>query len=107
MDNTKTLRGKQKRYLRAQAHGMRPIFQVGKDGVSSEWLTQIKIAIEKRELLKINILQNASVEPEEVTEYIETNSQIKVVQKIGHVLVLYCPAKVKENRNISLEVAKI
>ena len=28
------LTGKQKRYLRAQAHQLKPIFQIGKDGVS-------------------------------------------------------------------------
>ena len=28
------LRGKQKRYLRSEAHHLKPIFQIGKDGVS-------------------------------------------------------------------------
>ena len=56
------LRGKQKRYLRSQAHEMRPLFQVGKDGLSANWLKQIEDAIEKRELLKINLLQNTMVE---------------------------------------------
>ena len=42
------LKGKQKRYLRAQAHGMRPLFQVGKEGLSANWLAQIEDAIEKQ-----------------------------------------------------------
>ena len=29
------LKGKQKRYLRSQAHGMRPLFQVGKEGLTA------------------------------------------------------------------------
>lgn len=101
------LRGKQKRYLRSQAHDMRPLFQVGKDGLSANWLKQIEDAIEKRELLKINLLQNTMVEVAEVKEFIEAHSQIQVVQTIGHVLVLYCPAKKKEHRSYSLEVAKL
>ena len=28
------LRGKQKRYLRSEAHHLKPIFQIGKDGLS-------------------------------------------------------------------------
>ena len=60
------LKGKQKRYLRSQAHGMRPLFQVGKEGLTANWLKQVEDAIEKRELLKINVLQNAIVEDEEV-----------------------------------------
>ena len=101
------LRGKQKRYLRAQAHNMRPLFQVGKEGLTPNWLKQIEDAIEKRELLKINMLQNALVEDVEVVAYIENNSKIQVVQKIGHVFVLYKQADKKEHRTYSLEVAKI
>ena len=97
------LRGKQKRYLRSQAHEMRPLFH----GLSANWLKQIEDAIEKRELLKINLLQNTMVEVAEVKEFIEAHSQIQVVQTIGHVLVLYCPAKKKEHRSYSLEVAKL
>lgn len=101
------LKGKQKRYLRSQAHGMRPLFQVGKEGLTANWLKQVEGAIEKRELLKINVLQNAIVEDEEVIEYIEDNSQIQVVQKIGHVLVLFKQADKRENRSYSLEAAKM
>lgn len=101
------LRGKQKRYLRAQAHDMRPIFQVGKEGLTENWLRQIEDAIEKRELLKISILQNALVEDEEVIEYIEENSRIQVVQKIGHTLVLFKQADKRENRSYSRDVARI
>lgn len=101
------LKGKQKRYLRSQAHGMRPLFQVGKEGLTANWLKQVEDAIEKRELLKINVLQNAIVEDEEVIEYIEDNSQIQVVQKIGHVLVLFKQADKRKNRSYSLEAAKM
>ncbi len=95
------LKGKQKRYLRAQAHGMRPLFQVG------NWLAQIEDAIEKRELFKVNILQNALVEDEEVIAFIEDNTDIQVVQKIGHVLVLFKQADKRDNRSYSLEVTKL
>lgn len=101
------LKGKQKRYLRSQAHGMRPLFQVGKEGLSANWLAQIEDAIEKRELFKINILQNALVEDEEVIAFIEENTPIQVVQKIGHVLVVYKQAAKKEHRSYSNELAKL
>jgi len=101
------LKGKQKRYLRAQAHGMRPLFQVCKEGLSANWLAQIEDAIEKRELFKVNILQNALVEYEEVIAFIEDNTDIQVVQKIGHVLVLFKQADKRDNRSYSLEVTKL
>lgn len=101
------LRGKQKRYLRSQAHEMRPLFQIGKEGINENWLKQIEAALNKHELIKINILQNATVSEDEVIAYIEANSQIQVVQKIGRVLVLFKQASKRENRKISQIVAKI
>ena len=101
------LKCKQKRYLRAQAHGMLPLFQVGQEGLSANWLAQIEDAIEKRELFKVNILQNALVEDEEVIAFIEDNTDIQVVQKIGHVLVLFKQADKRDNRSYSLEVTKL
>ena len=36
------LRGKQKRFLRSQAHHLQPIFQIGKGGINSAMLVQIR-----------------------------------------------------------------
>ena len=98
------MEGKQKRYLRSQAHNMRPVFQIGKDGLSTEWLKQVEEAVEKRELIKVNILQNSIIEPEEVVAFLAEHSKIEVVQVIGHVLVLYKKSSKPKNRHYSLEV---
>lgn len=52
------LTGKQKRFLRAEAHHLDPIFQVGKGGISEAMLVQIKQALNVRELIKVRILDN-------------------------------------------------
>lgn len=101
------LRGKQKRFLRSQAHNLRPLFQIGKDGLSENWLANVVAAIDKRELLKVSILQNSLVDEDEVSEFVEANSQIEVVQKIGHVLVLYKKSSDKEQRELSAQVEKL
>ncbi|MDS8771795.1 YhbY family RNA-binding protein, partial [Streptococcus pneumoniae] len=41
------LTGKQKRFLRSEAHHLDPIFQVGKGGVNEAMLVQIGEALEK------------------------------------------------------------
>lgn len=101
------LRGKQKRFLRAHANQLQPIFAVGKNGLSPVWLGQLEGALDRRELIKINILQNADVSTAEVKQYIEDNSDIQVVQTIGRVLVLFKPSKKTELRDISRRVAKL
>lgn len=101
------LRGKQKRYLRSEAHHLKPIFQIGKDGLSEVWLDEVLKTLDKRELLKVNILQNSLVEVEDVKEFIENNSDAQVIQTIGNVLVLFKKSDKAENQKISVKVAEL
>ena len=101
------LRGKQKRYLRSEAHHLKPIFQIGKDGLSEVWLDEVLKALDKRELLKVNILQNSLVEVEDVKEFIENNSDAQVIQTISNVLVLFKKSDKAENQKISVKVAEL
>ena len=68
------LRGKQKRFLRAQANHLQPIFAVGKEGLTKNWLAQLDGALDRRELIKVNILQNADVDTDELKSFIEDNT---------------------------------
>ena len=82
------LRGKQKRFLRAQANHLQPIFAVGKEGLTQNWVDQLDGALDRRELIKVNILQNSDVTPKDVQHFIESQTEIQVVHIIGRVLVL-------------------
>ena len=101
------LRGKQKRYLRSEAHHLKPIFQIGKDGLSEVWLDEVLKALDKRELLKVNVLQNSLVEVEEVKEFIENNSDAQGIQTIGNLLVLFKKSGKAKNQKISVKVAEL
>lgn len=101
------LRGKQKRFLRAQANHLQPIFAVGKEGLTQNWVDQLDGALDRRELIKVNILQNADVTTSEVQHFIESRTEIQVVQTIGRVLVLFKVSKNKDARELSSKVKKI
>ena len=101
------LRGKQKRYLRARAHSYRPVFSVGKNGLTEAWLNQLAGALDNHELLKINIQQNSDATTAEAKEFIESNTDIQVVQAIGRVLVLFKVSSEADKREISDTVKKI
>lgn len=60
--------------------------------------------LKKHELMKISILNNSSVTFEEAESFFGT-ADIEVVQKIGHILVLYKHSDVKEN-SIVLPIKK-
>ncbi len=101
------LRGKQKRYLRARANHLQPIFAVGKSGLTQSWLNQLAGALDRRELIKVNILQNADVDTAELKAFIENHTDIQVIQTIGRVLVLFKVSANKDLRELSNRVARI
>lgn len=97
------LTGKQKRFLRSQAHNLAPIFQVGKGGVNDAMIKQIGEALEVRELIKISILQNCEDDKHEVAEALAKGTKSELVQLIGLTVVLYKPSK--NNKRIELPKA--
>lgn len=94
------LRGKQKRFLRAKAHHLSPIFQVGKGGVNDNMIKQISEALEVRELLKISILQNCDEDKDTVASELVNGTKSELVHIIGNTIVLYKESK--ENKTINL-----
>ena len=100
------LRGKQKRFLRAQAHDMSAVFQIGKNPLTAEVVKEYEVALSKRELMKVQVLQNSNMTAKEAAAFIEEHSEINVVQVIGKVLVLYLPAEEEEYQNYSKKLPK-
>lgn len=94
------LTGKQKRYLRSQANNLNPIFQVGKTGVNDNMTKQISEALEKRELVKIQILQNCLDDKDDVANALAEGTNAEIVQVIGNVIILYKESE--ENKEIQL-----
>jgi RNA-binding protein len=83
------LTGKQKRYLRSEAHHLNPVLQVGKGGVSDNLLDQVGLALNTQELIKISILSNCEDDKDEVAEQLAKGTAAELVQLIGKTVVLY------------------
>ncbi len=87
-----TLSSRQRAHLRSLAHPLKPMMQVGAEGVSEAFLTSLDEAFRNRELLKIRVLETSELELKEATAAIrEARPQVEVVQTIGKVAALYRP----------------
>lgn len=93
---------KQRAYLKGLAMNIDPIFQLGKGGLTTEYLEGVEEALEARELIKINVLKNCLDEPKELAYAIAENTLSEVVQVIGRKIVLYREARQPEKRKIVL-----
>ena len=72
---------------------MDPIFQLGKSSLTPENTQAIAEALEARELIKINVLQNCADDPNELAQIVAERTHSQVVQVIGRKIVLYREGK--------------
>ncbi|MBQ5960215.1 MAG: ribosome assembly RNA-binding protein YhbY [Firmicutes bacterium] len=84
---------KQRAYLRSLAQKENAIFQIGKSGVSPEFIQSADDALEKRELIKISVLNNCEEELSAAAEKTASRTHSEVVQIIGRKFVLYRASK--------------
>lgn len=84
---------KQKSELRAKAHGMRPLFQIGKDAISENMIKTIKDSLEAHELLKISMLKSCALSVNEAAVELSAATHSEVIQTIGRTIVLYRRSK--------------
>ncbi len=100
--SAQNLTSKERAYLRSLANTIDTIFQIGKGGINPNFYIQVDEALEKRELIKLCILENSEVKPKEAAQELTRGTNSQSVQVIGRKIVLYRQAKEKENRKIIL-----
>ncbi len=83
------LTSKQRSKLKSLAANISPVGQVGKDGIGENMLASFSDCLEKRELIKIHILENADGEPREVGERLAKSLNAECVIVMGRKAVLY------------------
>lgn len=93
---------KQRAYLKGIAMNLDPVFQLGKGGLTTEYLGSMEEVLEARELIKINVLKNCTEDIRELAAAIAENTDAEVVQVIGRKIVLFRVARQPKNRKIEL-----
>ena len=91
---------KQRAYLKGLAMNIEPIFQVGKASLTPELTKGLDEALEKRELIKVSVLNNCMDDPREIANVVAERTRSEVVQVIGKKIVLYRESK--EHKKIEL-----
>jgi len=83
------LTGKQRSFLRALAHPLKPVVQIGHGGLTDAVLAAIDGALATHELIKIRITGKEDASAPELALEIEAGTRSSVAQVIGKTLVVY------------------
>lgn len=87
------LTSKQRAKLRGLASTEDTIFQLGKEGITENFLKAVDTALAARELIKFKVLENALLDRKVAAQEIAEATNSEVVTVIGTKIVLYRPAE--------------
>ena len=83
------LTGKQRRFLRAEAHSLEPTVMIGKEGLSETVLEATREALLAHELIKVRVLESAPMDRKELAEALPPLVNAELAGLIGRIVVLY------------------
>lgn len=94
------MNGKQRSYLKKLAHDLQPLFQIGKNGLTENFIEQMNQALEARELVKCKVLNNSMLDAKETANELARATNAEFVQAIGNKFTLYRESQ--DNKKIVL-----
>ena len=80
---------KQRSVLRSLAQTIEPIGQIGKGGISENMVNAFSADLDKRELIKITVLNNTEDDAKTLGVELADKLNAELVCVIGHKIVLY------------------
>jgi len=82
------LKGTQRKYLRGLAHGLKPVVQVGKQGVTAGLLASVDQALNDHELIKVRFVDRKD-DKEALARRIAEEAGCAMAGAIGNIAVFY------------------
>jgi len=86
---------KERSALKALANKIDPIFQLGKGGITDNFVKQISDALEARELIKISVLKSSPLRPKEALNVLCEALGAEPVCAMGSRMIMYRRSKTR------------
>jgi len=76
--------------LKARAHSLEPLVQVGQAGITAAVVTEVDRALTAHELIKVKVLADRDTR-EEMIAALSARADAAIVQQVGKVVILWRP----------------
>jgi RNA-binding protein len=93
------LKGSARTYLRGLAHHLKPVVQLGKNGMTESFLEEVNHALDVHELIKLKFT-SFKAEKKTLAKEIEAQTRSEMVGLIGNIAIFYREHHDQEKRKI-------
>jgi RNA-binding protein len=95
------LKGLQRKYLRGEAHHLKPLVIIGTKGVTEQLLGSVDLALKDHELIKVKFGEFKEAK-KEIAAQIANATKSEVVGLIGNIAIFYRQHPQSEKRKIKI-----
>ena len=95
------MKGSAKKYLRAQAHHLKPLVIIGAKGVTDGLIASVDLALQDHELIKVKFGEFKEAK-KEISAQIAQATKSELVGLIGNIAILYRQHPEPEKRKIKI-----
>jgi RNA-binding protein len=95
------LRGSQRKYLRSQAHHLKPLVIIGRNGINEQVTGSVDLTLKDHELIKIKF-SDFKEGKKEISAEIAKATKSEVVGIIGNIAIFYRQHPEPEKRKIKI-----
>ncbi len=97
------LKGFQKKFLRGQAHGLKPVVFIGQKGLSANLVDSLHQALDTHELIKVKFIDLKEKQQKfGMIEAVVSAADCQLVGTIGHIAIFYRQQADPKKRKIQL-----
>lgn len=86
------LNNNQRKFLRKKGQQLKPVVWIGQAGLSTAVTAELELALEHHELVKVKVAAGERSARDEIITRMCEQSGAELVQRIGHMALLYRPA---------------
>lgn len=90
---------KQRQYLKAEAHHLKPVVHIGKAGLTPALVAELDVMLDSLELVKVKINQNSFEDKQTVIDGLCAKLEdLQHVWTVGHTMLFFRASRTKETK---------
>lgn len=97
------LKGSQRKYLRSQAHHLKPVVLIGRNGINKQVMGSVDLALNDHELIKVKFGEFKDAKKEISVEIAQTTKS-ELIGLIGNIAIFYRQHNEPEKRKINTKL---